>query len=336
MASRDYALTWERVFGEKSRRGVVHYLPSEAGAVIVQYDPDFRISALIPPATRPIEVEYQETIFQKTHKSPSLILSHLVGINSNYEPNALFNDPTTYDGLEKHLPWCYCAPCSHPLVKHTVYGRTRNQFYLFAVDAENSQQEIMAQPYRLNNVYDDGRCCFMRKFSKATAPSNLKQAHNRFWMDRFSPEFLAEDWLLHRCEFKIHDCPGHNRNGYHLTYEQEMRCACCIGVCRCSCECRSPESFAERVANYAPNKKYENYTAIVCGQAFISFPQSADAVFISTDAGLLESLPKEAVFKAPRFKDPFIIGLASLKDKLWEISIGDTQFHLRQDQIVVG
>jgi len=336
----NYALSWERVFGEKSRRGLISYLPSEAGAVIVQYHPDFRISALIAPATRHIEIEYLEQTFQKVHRSPSLILSQVLSLNSHYEPTAIVNAATVdlaeYEEIKNHFPWCYCQLCCQPYMKTHDYGRLRSQFYLFAVNDQDSQQEIMAQPYRLNNVYDDGKCCFGRRNSRASIPpDNLKQAHSRFWMDRFSPEFLPENWLSHRCNLRKHLCMVAQGLATHGDSHELDQCYCCNNICRCTCECRSPESFANRVANYVPDKRYENYTAIICGETFVSFPQAADAVFISSDPGLIESVPKKWVCKSPKFAESFIIGLAVLKDTLWEIRLGDVVFQLRTEQMVV-
>lgn len=326
----DYQLGWERIFGSQTSRGSIHYLPSEAGAAIVQYDPDFRISCLIPPTQRRIQVDFKGRRVTRDHDTPFLILSHLSYLRGMVEPECVFRQVTDEIlATVKHFPWCYCSFCARADYRAL---RTVNPFYLFAVDT-STEQEILAQPYRINNVYFDGKCCFRKGNNIYAEPRTLKQAHVRFWMDYFSDEFLPDNGkkpITHSCRNK-----SHLFNNHYDSLDFTCKCSCCLETCECECFCRPQDVFADFIAAYKPIEKWENHTQILCGNQFLSYPKKVDAIFTSADEKLLKSIPQQYIRKSPKFDTQFIIGFANLIDNKWDIDLIGLQFTLNSRQVVV-
>lgn len=325
----EYKLNWERIFGKKTHRGMIFYIPSEAVATIVQYDPDFKISALIPPATRPIGVDYKGYLMSRTHESPFLILSHLK-YNRNSDLYSYYEKPSLEMEMSlKHFPWCHCQICTQIIVQL----KTFNLYYLYAVSTQ-TDKEIMAQPYRLNNVYGDAKCCFKKGSGNHLNPKNLKQAHVRFWMDHFSDEFMLSP-LVHKCDTRSHifsyrhmDC---------LDINAPCFCNCCLSACGCPCACYLGEIFANFIANYKPSpEKWENYTRVICGNQFVSFSKKIEAVFISSDPELIQTVPTNFLKQSPQFPEQFLIGFANQQENQWEIDLLDQKLTLNASQVVVA
>jgi hypothetical protein len=258
-----YKLGWERIFGKKFPRGNLYLLPSEAASVIVQYSPDFRISCLIPPKQRQIAVDWQGSQTNWKINSPYLLLSQLVYINTTYDKYYLANDlgvsiecdcPDCTKANKKldtvnHPPVCECEIC-----KKIQNRRLKKIYYLYAVD-EKETQKLVAQPYRLANVYEDGKICFRKRGGAIRLPQNLREAHSTFWTHRFDNDF---NWKIpHDCtkryhEFrrcvknrkKRHKCPkmgsfhhrDHKCQKKGFDYDKDT-CECCMNICECWKKC---------------------------------------------------------------------------------------------------
>lgn len=322
----EYPLNWERIFGKKTSRGSIFYLPSETAAVIVQYDPDFKISTLIPPALRQIQINYKGKILSRQHQTPFLILSHLK-YNRNVDLYSYFAQVTPeIDQAVKHYPWCCCGSCKAlEAIKYV------NMYYLYGVSTQ-AENEIFAQPYRINNVYGDAKCCFKKNGSNSQTPKNLKQAHTKFWMDYFSDEFILEP-IVHTCRSR-----EHLYSYRHLECVADQipcACKCCQSICICPCNCQLAEYFADSLANYVPSGQWENYTRVICGNQFVSSSRRSDAVFISSDPELLKILPAKYLKQAPQFSEQFIVGFADQKENQWEIDLIDQKFSLNTSQVSI-
>jgi len=337
-AKLQYQLGWERIFGKQTPRGAIYYLPTETAATIIQYDPDFRISVLIPPAKRKLQIDYRSRRLLRDHQTPFLLLSHLTYLRSLCDPGLIYPKVTEeiYQTI-KHFPWCYCDYCARVDYRSL---RTVNSFYLWAVNT-STENAILAQPYRINNVYPDAKCCFKKTNDIWSEPRNLKQAHARFWMDYFSDEFQPFHGLgyyAHQCLNKEHSFPPrhyNSENDLSLGVVPGCLCACCNKKCQCGCCCPPQDIFADWIANYIPNAIYENYTRVVCGDQFISHSKPTEAIFVSTDQELLKSIPETFHKKSAKHQTTFLLGLANLVEGQWEIDLIGLNFTLNPRQVMV-
>lgn len=263
-----YSLNWNRIFGDRKPQGNVFLLPGEACGVIVQYEPDFRISCLIPPKSRQVVVDWGGIETTKTVNSPALILSHLIRKNTNRDQIAQITGANVA-ALEmgcvcrqceeaapllraaQHDPMCACELCARQQFRQ---GYLTQLYHLFAVDPER-EDEVFAQPYRLTNVYEDGKMCFRKENSDLYYPQNARQAHSSFWMNKFDNDFNIP--IPHQCNTKVHrfrtcrkiryqkhECHENPHVHNHTCEELEDgsrintgSCDCCQGTCYCSDEC---------------------------------------------------------------------------------------------------
>jgi len=253
-----YRLGWDRIYGKKGPRGAVYLLPSEANGVIVQYDPVFRISCLIPPKTRKVVTDWGGNEYHTNVDCPFLILSQLFCTKRNFcqSPECLAellglalhcqcDECQAAFATITHPPVCHCKICRIPSVfKH----RVRTSFYIYSVNTAE-KDDIVAQPYRISgNVYEDALICF-KKNGRSTIrwPKTLREAHATFWMHRFDNDF---NWKIpHSCDKKIHtfeNCKkrkkrvhkcrrGRNHAHYAHTCENKPHklCLCCHRTCYC-------------------------------------------------------------------------------------------------------
>lgn len=255
-SSIQYQLNWERIFKKTLTKGALYPLPSEAAITVVQYQPDFKISCLLPPKERDIKIYYDHIIYNRKIKTPSLLINHTISRTHKYEDNSLEilgdPEPHTEDGKKKlkileHHPACSCEWCLK-LMKY----RVKDLFFLFAID-DTKDDSIWAQPYRIGNVYENGMCCFKKSASRLAMPKNLKQAHVNFWMHSFDNDFPIGD-IPHTCtrrEHRYHHCKKYNTRhecyirGHHehpcdkSPPDSEEICNCCAGLCHCInyCDC---------------------------------------------------------------------------------------------------
>lgn len=274
-----YQLGWDRVYGHQGPRGCLYLLPSESSGVIVQYDPEFRISCCLPEKKRSVVTDWKGQEDRAEVKSPFLIWSQLFYLKrdfcNNYgyiaqhldlSPSCLCEDCQNLFSAVTHPPTCYCEVCRIPGLRQQ---RIVNSFYLFAVNTDE-ENDIVAQPYRLSgNIYEDGRVCFRKNSSRShiRIPQNLREAHATFWMHRFDNDF---NWKIpHTCERRIHSWRNcgkrkkrvhkcrRGRNHNHLAHTCEIkphrRCACCHKNCycfelcaccmkKCNCESKWPNT----------------------------------------------------------------------------------------------
>ncbi len=364
-----YRINWERIFKGGKIRGSYYPVPSETGITVVQYAPDFKISCLFPPKKRKFTVEYRSDRYEKSTArffdrkitTPTLMMSHLIRRTEKFEYDLPYLLPDPDCPIAKksinHHPACYCQYCKlRAFRKHRIV----NQYYLFAVDDEKSDS-IWAQPYRLNNVYEDGRCCFKKESSGLAHPENLRQAHVQFWLDRFDNDFTV-GVIPHKCTKRYHryrHCGRQRWNhicwneGHHdshtchevdiedtedeefdgcfccegtcscesececcqgrcdcasIALEKECACECCLNVCGCSCTCYLGDAFADKLANYIPDKAWLNYTKYIFGKQYLSTSKKTHGVFFSADPELLQDIPKQFHKKHDKYNHPFIIG----------------------------
>lgn len=263
-----YRLNWERIFGSQAVRGQVFLLPSEASRVIVQYDPDFRITCLIPTKERDIVIDYPDRTgrrqdLRRKIKSPWLLLSQVTYTSKMPDTAQIMYaqaaDPTcpcdrcrevckqTMEILNHGL-FCGCSYCCETSVRAL---RVKVVYHLFAVDTERND-DIIAQPYRLANIYEDGKICFKKNNGTIYSPQNMRQAHGTFWTHKFDNDF---NWTVqHTCDQKIHgfrscllrlpkrhrcDTVAHHR---HACFGDDFdmdndRCVCCYDGCTCAKTC---------------------------------------------------------------------------------------------------
>lgn len=263
-----YSLNWNRIFGERTPQGNIFLLPSEACGVIVQYEPDFRISCLIPPTQRQVIVVWGENDTPKTINSPGLVLSHLIRKNTNSDAISQISGANVRAiemgcvcrhcdrqrplvEASQHSPMCSCELCARQDFRQSFLTQL---YHLFAVDPDN-ESDIIAQPYRLTNVYEDGKMCFRKDGSDLYYPQNLRQAHSSFWMHKFDNDFNLA--IPHECDSKIHyyRMCRKKRHQIHVCHSEPHAhehtctidefgnrtgsggCNCCLGSCYCSDKC---------------------------------------------------------------------------------------------------
>jgi len=318
-------------------KGKLYYLPTEAAATIIQYDPDFRITVLIPPTERTIQISVNSETFSRSIKTPTLLLSHLCYPAENFIRRLISIFPHEQLLMSaSHTPWCECTFCNSNSVN---YYRQVQQYYLFALDPDFSTQ-ILAQPYRMNNVYEDGRCCFTKIPHKS--PQTLKQAHAKFWSDYFSAEFMPPDqrgWHIHPCDTRRHgsEYTTEKVREVHGRVLAKCTCHCCADRCNCPCECNMSEKYADFLANYTPKpSKFEDYTQLICGINFLSFPKSADAIFTSANPEFLASIPKHLHYESPKYQNPFTVGLATQHNDGWLIELDGHKTELPATEVVLA
>lgn len=318
-------------------KGKLYYLPTEAAAIIIQYNPDFRFTVLIPPAERDIQISVNLETFSRLIKTPALLLSHLCYPTENFvhRLDRIFPRERLQESAS-HIPWCECEFCNDT---HIKIHRSIQQYYLFALDP-NFATQILAQPYRMNNVYEDGRCCFTRLPLKA--PQTLKQAQAKFWSDYFSAEFMPPDqrgWHIHKCETRRHGGEYNNETvrELHARITAKCGCPCCAERCNCPCECNMSEKYADFLANYTPKpSKYEDYTQLICGINYLSFPKSADAIFTSANPEFLTSIPERLHYESSKYRTPFTVGLATQQTDNWLIDFNGHQIELPATELVLA
>lgn len=255
--------------GKTKELGCVIMLPSHSRAVIVQYQPEFRISCLLPPKKQTCYFVHRSKRNLKSREIsvPPLLLSavyfgvthRITKRNSSGEITDIFRN--------HHFVWCLCNKC---LIQRFSYV----QYFLFALKKD---KDILGTPYRLGNVFPEGKICFSLD-RESPPPNSLRQANNIFWSNYFNTDFVDTHLLrgLHgHCQqkdhsfeyddhFQKHQCEGHEhtkhtcekdkletcfccyseRNGGYYCGCNES-CYCCCGVCKCRinfpstdyCEC---------------------------------------------------------------------------------------------------
>ena len=252
-----YRIGWDRIYGKKGPRGALYLLPSESRGTIVQYEPDFRITCVIPPKKRSVVTEWKGQEAPAEVDCPFMLLSHLLYLKRDFcNSPGLFaeylgiSSNCDCDECQKllsaagHPPACHCEVCRVPSIKEQ---RLINTFFLFAVNTEE-EKDILAQPYRLSgNIYEDGRVCFRKSRAGIRIPKNLREAHSTFWMTRFDNDF---NWKIpHTCNQRLHswrNCGkrkkrlhkcrsgrAHQHYAHTCEVNPHVRCNCCSRSCYC-------------------------------------------------------------------------------------------------------
>lgn len=198
--------------------GYLYLLPAETKGLVIQTAPDFRITAGLPPTSKDVTTVWSGNFRNKKHTTANLLISHLFRKKSRKSAlkdiDDLDKNCSCYDcQLEKenssanHHIACGCFYCK---VERTEDSR---DFYLFGVDTTR-QDKLIAQPYRISNIYNDGRICFRKKEDyKVRIPLSLREASATFWGTAFDPDFIqAQGSVPHQCLHRQHVFPREHRH----------------------------------------------------------------------------------------------------------------------------
>lgn len=221
-------ISGKKVSGE-SIKGYLYMLPGASKGFIIQNRPDFRITAVLVPAEREITTNYNRGVHRRQLKTPHLLLSQL------FLKNASTSSYLSLNATQDYIPNCSCDNCkrvtlakktskksssSEEFINHhpacgcfyCKLDRVDNhrQFFIFAWD-NNIQDKILAQPYRISNVYQDGRICFRKDAERRIQiPLTLREANSTFWSTAFDPDFVqARAGIPHICAQRTHAYPTH-------------------------------------------------------------------------------------------------------------------------------
>lgn len=190
--------------------GYLYLLPTEAKGLIVQTAPDFRMTAGMAPVDRNITTAWSRAFKHRKHTSSNLLISQL------FRKKIVKTVPDVVIGctciscasvkedspIKSHHPACACFYCK---IERSEDSR---DFYLFGVDATR-QDKLMTQPYRISNVYNDGKICFRKKEDyKVRIPLTLREANVTFWGSAFDPDFIQnQGHVPHTCLTRAHSYP---------------------------------------------------------------------------------------------------------------------------------
>ena len=175
------------------------------------------------------------------------------------------------------------------------YGRTGPLIKHFYLFAHNTRvkNSISAAPYLISNVYKNGRVCFGN-----LRPSNLREGYNYFWNSTFNNE-------LHEEHVKAVNYYGiNNLVTYIKTYHDTI--------------------FMDQ--------PWDDFTGFVCGRKFWAAPQGADALLFSSNSWILKQVP-EKFWRRNIDGYPFVLALATKKNKCWEIDGGAFKFLLSERNV---
>jgi hypothetical protein len=87
--------------------------------------------------------------------------------------------------------------------------------------------------------------------------------------------------------------------------------------------------------NYEPNKKWEDYTRLICGKGFLGTSKKTSGVFVSFSEKLKEIIPSK--YWITRSNQAFLIGFTTRQQNgSWEIQLDDDlKFNLTEKQVTL-
>jgi hypothetical protein len=311
---------------KSTKLGWIYLMPSKASKVIVKYSPRWMISCVLPKTERKISVK-------------------------SYNRNTDVVDAKEFDIETPELI------ISHSLTKPWIdKSKMQTYFSLFTIDSERSDG-VFTTPYRLANTYPSGVICFGGVVSvngMIKAPANLRQANNYYWASYFN-EDNCPYVKLHResCNnfnheyyehYEIEDCCEchsymDDPDDFDSTTDcscEPCECECCRQICGCGCGCDLQDEFHSWITNYAGRVKTKEFikkTAYFCGKKYFAYPEPAQAVFVSNNPELLETIPKTS-WRRDCQDTNVVIGVATKQDTAWDINLGSFHFSIENNKVI--
>lgn len=172
-------------------------LPSESNKIIFQYEPIFRVTAVIPSKQRKV----------KATRSP--YDTHL----KEWTEETQITVPTTL--VSCNLDYYY-----HPNKERDFKALNAHTFSVWAVD-DAVQDEIRTANYTLGNIHPGGNICF-----GTVVPKNLRQANNLFWEIPFTDHMWHDRQRECKCKAKVHMQTVHTKHHIFNKHKPAHSCNC--------------------------------------------------------------------------------------------------------------